>query len=87
MAFLEYQLAENRQRLLLHEPSDNRWLFPRNRKSKAQFALEEEIHTLRCRLEQMVVDGGSMTSEAVVEVSMLLDRKINEYMQSGGKSR
>ncbi|MFC0211478.1 aspartyl-phosphate phosphatase Spo0E family protein [Paenibacillus chartarius] len=87
MAFLEYQLTNFQQRLLVHEPSDNRRLFARKRKSKAQLALEEDIHLLRCRLEQMVVDGSTMTSEAVVEVSMLLDRKINEYMNTGRKSR
>jgi hypothetical protein len=86
MAFMEVQLTDYK-RLLVRERPEHRWLFSRDRKSKAQIALEEEIHALRCRLEQMVVEGLTMTSDAVVEVSMLLDRKINEYMNSGRKSR
>lgn len=86
MAFMEAQLSDYTG-LLVRERPEKRWLFARNRKSKAQIALEEEIHSLRCLLEQMVVEGRTMTSDAVVEVSMLLDRKINEYMHSGRKSR
>ncbi|KIL38037.1 hypothetical protein SD70_28955 [Gordoniibacillus kamchatkensis] len=86
MAFMEVQLTDY-QGLLARERTGNRWPFARNRKSKAQIALEEEIHSLRCRLEQMVVEGRTMTSDAVVEVSMLLDRKINEYMNSVRKGR
>jgi hypothetical protein len=86
MAFMEVQLADY-NRLLVRERPEHRWLFSRNRKSMAQIVLEEEIHSLRCRLEQMVGEGLTMTSDAVVEVSMLLDRKINEYMTSERKSR
>lgn len=86
MAFMEVQLADYKG-LLVRESPGNRWPFARKRKSKAQIDLEEEIHSLRCRLEQMVVEGRTMTSDDVVEVSMLLDRKINEYMHSGRKSR
>lgn len=88
MAFLEYQLSDYKQRLLVRdENAEDRWLFRRSRKSKAQLALEEEIHMLRCRLEQMVVEGRTMTSDAVVEVSMLLDSKINEYMSFSRKGQ
>lgn len=88
MAFLEYQLSDYKQRILVRDPdAEGRWLFRKSRKSKTQLALEEEIHGLRSRLEQMVVEGRSMTSDDVVEVSMLLDRKINEYMSLHKKGR
>jgi hypothetical protein len=43
-------------------------------------ALEEEIHRLRLRMEQMVSEGQEMVSEDVIELSSQLDRKIVEYM-------
>ncbi|WP_322904461.1 aspartyl-phosphate phosphatase Spo0E family protein [Paenibacillus campi] len=43
-------------------------------------SLENEIHMLRTRMEQMFIEKQSFTVEDVLEVSMLLDIKINEYM-------
>jgi hypothetical protein len=88
MAFLEYRLNDYRNSMLVCEnDSENRWIFKRSKKNKAQTSLEEEIHSLRCQLEQMVIEGRTMTSEAVVELSTLLDLKINEYMNKARKSR
>jgi hypothetical protein len=41
--------------------------------------LEEEIRTLRVRMEQLAQAENSFTSDAVIQLSMLLDEKINEY--------
>ena len=46
--------------------------------------LEEEIHILRLRLEELAVREDSLTSPPVVEASCMLDDKINEYMNKRG---
>ncbi|WP_347323552.1 aspartyl-phosphate phosphatase Spo0E family protein [Paenibacillus wenxiniae] len=43
-------------------------------------SLENEIHMLRTRMEQMFIEKQSFTVEDVLEISMLLDIRINEYM-------
>ncbi|WP_086074700.1 aspartyl-phosphate phosphatase Spo0E family protein [Paenibacillus camerounensis] len=43
--------------------------------------LEDEILALRSRMEQIFVQEKSFTSELVIEISCLLDLKINEYMR------
>jgi len=37
------------------------------------------------RMEQLFLEEQSFTSEVVIEISMLLDLKINEYMRSHQK--
>ncbi len=49
--------------------------------------LEEEIKNLRSKLEMLVSGGADMTSEAVIEISGLLDMKIIEYMKECSQSR
>lgn len=88
MAFLEYQLSSYQKHLQINEQEfGQRWLTKRAKKRNSLNLLEEEIHSLRRRLEQMVLDGEEMTSDAVVELSTILDLKINEYMNNGKKSR
>lgn len=92
MAFMEYQLANNRNHLHIREgESGKRWPFKIAKKSPASTSslilLEEEIHSLRRKLEQMVLEGKEMTSDSVVELSSSLDLKINEYMNRVKKSR
>jgi hypothetical protein len=85
MVYLEYQPNPFRNHMSLREnDSEQRWLIKADPSSSD--SLEEEIYLLRCRLEQMVIEGRSMTSEAVIELSTLLDSKINEYMKHS-KSR
>ncbi|WIM41509.1 aspartyl-phosphate phosphatase Spo0E family protein [Paenibacillus sp. PK4536] len=48
-------------------------------------SLEDEIYVLRTRMEQLFLEEQSFTSELVIEISMLLDLKINEYMRSHQK--
>jgi plasmid maintenance system antidote protein VapI len=81
LAFLEYQLNSYRNHMYLREnDAEQRWLMKSGKKTDPYAHLEEEIHTLRRLLEQMVNEGRSMTSDTVIELSTILDSKINEYM-------
>lgn len=44
-------------------------------------SLEEEITTLRHKMEQAVWRENSLTSESVVNLSRMLDNKINQFMK------
>lgn len=46
--------------------------------------LEEEIHILRSRMEELFEQEQSLTSAPVIEASNQLDLKINEYMERTG---
>jgi hypothetical protein len=89
MAFLENQLSTYRKQHIQIREQDfgQRWLTKHAKKRNSLILLEEEIHSLRRRLEQMVLDGQEMTSDSVVELSTILDLKINEYMNNVKKSR
>lgn len=57
-----------------------------NRPSKGdatarRLSLEDEIRILRSRMEQLFLQENSFTSDNVIEISSLLDLKINEYMK------
>lgn len=54
--------------------------------SPEQF-LEDEIYFLRRRMEQMFNQEQSLTSDSVIELSKLLDHKINEYMHKASWNR
>ncbi|WP_379133158.1 aspartyl-phosphate phosphatase Spo0E family protein [Paenibacillus sp. sgz500958] len=71
-----------------HVPSFGREYFSGNGKRTAKGdtplrgpSLEDEIRVLRGRMEQLFVQEKSFTSDIVVEISSLLDLKINEYMK------
>ncbi|MBP1993509.1 aspartyl-phosphate phosphatase Spo0E family protein [Paenibacillus eucommiae] len=88
MAYLGQQLTNYSDFVQLREKrSDERWLFKTTKKPAPHALLEEEIHNLRCRLEEMVFDGAAMTSDTVIELSKILDSKINDYMKIVKKSR
>ena len=88
MAFLDYQLNPYRNHMHLREnDSEQRWLIKTAKRSSLASHLEEEIYSLRSMLEQMVLEGRLMTSDAVIELSTILDSKINEYMKNSAKSR
>ncbi|WP_340009543.1 aspartyl-phosphate phosphatase Spo0E family protein [Paenibacillus sp. FSL K6-0276] len=44
-------------------------------------SLEDEIRILRSKMEQLFLQEKSFTSDNVIEISSLLDLKINEYMK------
>jgi hypothetical protein len=62
------------------------WTFPIIKK-KSLTELEYEIHLLRTAMENIAITEQSLTSEAVITISSLLDEKINEYMLVLKKSR
>lgn len=49
--------------------------------SDAVMALELDIARLRRKMEDAFVQGDALTSDSVMEISRLLDVKINEYMR------
>jgi len=60
----------------------------RKSRSEAAYAavsLEDEISSLRQKMEDAFLQSDSLTSELVMELSRLLDLKIIEYMNKGKK--
>lgn len=82
MAFPEYQLRQFLQMEWIREREDGaKWIFGKRKKVSSALSLEDEIYRLRCELERLVQEGHDLTSPVVVEISTLLDKKINQYMQ------
>lgn len=54
---------------------------PRSDAAEAVISLDNEISNLRQKMEDAFVQGDSLTSGKVMELSRLLDVKINEYMK------
>ncbi|WP_025691882.1 aspartyl-phosphate phosphatase Spo0E family protein [Paenibacillus zanthoxyli] len=68
--------------------------FPESGKASARddavscsLSLEEEIHILRKRMEQLFMQEKSLTSDNVVEISSKLDLKIIEYMKRHSRNK
>ncbi|MFF2912353.1 aspartyl-phosphate phosphatase Spo0E family protein [Paenibacillus sp. NPDC057934] len=49
--------------------------------SVRRLSLEDEIRVLRTKMEQLFLQEKSFTSDNVIEISSMLDLKINEYMK------
>jgi hypothetical protein len=49
--------------------------------SVRRLSLEDEIRILRTKMEQLFLQEKSFTSDNVIEISSMLDLKINEYMK------
>nr|WP_209861415.1 aspartyl-phosphate phosphatase Spo0E family protein [Paenibacillus shirakamiensis] len=45
-------------------------------------SLEDEILLLRSKMERLFLQEKSFTAEIVIEISSLLDLKINEFMKN-----
>ncbi|MEK4434830.1 MULTISPECIES: aspartyl-phosphate phosphatase Spo0E family protein [Paenibacillus] len=60
----------------------DRWSVRPDHESLHDISLEDEIHMLRRKMEQIFMEEKSFTSEIVIEISSLLDLKINEYMKA-----
>jgi len=75
---LEYnRLSEAGVLLIQEEPK--RYDVPKARHASC-IPLIEEIQKLRVLMEKAAGDEGDLSSELVIEISMRLDEKINEYM-------
>jgi len=61
----------------------NQWMDEKGRMISPQaMTLEDEIQLLRARMEEIFLEEKSFTSDIVIEISSLLDLKINEFMKS-----
>ncbi|MDF2960884.1 MAG: Spo0E-like regulatory phosphatase [Paenibacillus sp.] len=88
MAFPEYQLRHYLNIGWIREKDQQaKWFFGKKKQSSTALSLEEEIYNLRRELELLVHNEKSLTSPKVVEISMILDTKINEYMNRGKRNR
>lgn len=54
---------------------------PKSDATVRNISLEDEIQILRSRMEQLFLQENSFTADNVIEISSLLDLKINEYMK------
>ncbi|WP_416367224.1 aspartyl-phosphate phosphatase Spo0E family protein [Paenibacillus sanfengchensis] len=60
----------------------NQWINEVDCKASPQaISLEDEIHLLRSKMEMLFQQENSFTSDIVIEISSLLDLKINEFMR------
>lgn len=55
---------------------------PHRPNSPQAVTLEDEIHLLRSKMERLFMQEKSFTSDIVIEISSLLDLKINEFMKT-----
>ncbi|WP_426334914.1 aspartyl-phosphate phosphatase Spo0E family protein [Paenibacillus silvae] len=60
----------------------DRWSVNPDHASMPNVSLEDEIRMLRSKMEQIFMEEKSFTSDVVIEISSLLDLKINEYMKA-----
>nr|WP_246021452.1 aspartyl-phosphate phosphatase Spo0E family protein [Paenibacillus lentus] len=61
----------------------NQWIDDEGQTISPQaLTLEDEIQLLRTRMEEIFLVEKSFTSDIVIEISSLLDLKINEFMKS-----
>ncbi len=68
-----------------HDPRNN-VVFEQNDHLQWPYkSLEEEIALLRSQMEHAVSQSHALTSEVVIRISRLLDKKIIQYMKKTGK--
>jgi hypothetical protein len=80
---LEYRQLSSIPQSILSEPDLIPTSSPYHKRKRMNVVdiLEEEIYILRTLMEKTAEDEQSFTSEMVVQISSLLDKKINEYMK------
>lgn len=82
MFCVEYALPTNRGHVLAESDHGDRWSVNPDDASLHNISLEDEIRMLRSKMEQIFLEEKSFTSDIVIEISSLLDLKINEYMKA-----
>jgi hypothetical protein len=81
LAFAQYACRSYRGSMLVRDnEKGSKWAYRMSSKPSPSTSLEEEIYVLRRKMEQMASRERSLTAPKVVELSMILDRKLNEYM-------
>lgn len=83
MAFASYANRSYRGNLLVRDNvKGSKWAYRVSVEPSPSPTLEEEIYMLRRKMEQMAIREQCLTAPNVVEISVTLDRKLNEYMQA-----
>lgn len=83
MSFAKYDQSVDQYRSSSHQKDDTDGLPYQNTiLSPTKKSLEDEISRLRMKMEQAVWQEQSLTTDVVVQLSSMLDHKINEYMKS-----
>ncbi|WP_438446567.1 aspartyl-phosphate phosphatase Spo0E family protein [Gorillibacterium sp. sgz5001074] len=81
MAFAEYVCRSYRGSMLVRDPNHStKWAYRLSSKPSPSASLEEEIYSLRKKMEQLALKEQCLTAPKVVEISTILDKKLNEYM-------
>ncbi|GIP43147.1 hypothetical protein J45TS6_16060 [Paenibacillus sp. J45TS6] len=78
----DYDLPTYRGQYAVDSDSSTSWLINSEKASSRNLSLEDEIHILRSKMERIFLEEKSFTSDIVIEISSLLDLKINEYMKT-----
>lgn len=69
--------------LIAEGNTTNQWMDGENQQNSPHaVTLEDEIHLLRSKMEKIFLQEKSFTSDIVIEISSLLDLKINEFMKT-----
>lgn len=81
MAFADYAIRSYRgSNLVRGIEKGSIWAYRLAGKRSASVTLEEEIYILRRKMEQMASCEQSLTDPKVIELSVMLDRVLNDYM-------
>lgn len=82
----DYTLSPYSNQLFREERNQQKWSYKTRDVSSKLLTLEQEIGVLRKQMEQLFQAEQSFTADNVIEISSILDVKINEYMKSNTKS-
>lgn len=82
----DYTLSPYSTQLFREERNQQKWSYKTRDVSSKLLTLEQEIGVLRKQMEQLFQAEQSFTADNVIEISSILDVKINEYMKSNTKS-
>ncbi|WP_054955934.1 aspartyl-phosphate phosphatase Spo0E family protein [Paenibacillus dakarensis] len=85
--YCDYELSPHCGDFVGESQDPNKWSMESAKSNPQDITLEEEIHLLRRKMEQIFLEEQSFTSEIVIEISSLLDLKINEYMKTYPKRK
>lgn len=83
----EYNLFNQTDYYVAEDHKSQQWTTKENPLASSSISetLEDEILALRNRMERLFMQEQSFTSDIVIEISSLLDLKINEFMKSNKK--
>lgn len=85
MAVTQYRMTSSiAEHLILERP--HRFGTKVSDRNRLTNVLEEEIFQLRLRMERVIQEHKLLTSQNVLEISSILDEKINAYMKHRMKS-